>query len=179
MVKTSSLSAGIRLDKKHTHTHQKTHTKKLAPHSTLCSQNVVPPRASWYTDNSRRQAWKQARAQSPPGCFSSEFLKEPYEVRDDVSGLRDAVRPVVHEDGRAKVHPGEPLRLRRRDEAVFHSPHVQAREFFLGLLLPQRVARDLSRKSVGGVWGGGGGGGSVASRWLRGNRVDVCTSRVP
>lgn len=124
----------------------------MAPHSTLCSQNVGNPRASWCTDNNSRQAWKQARAQSPPGCSSSEPLKEPYEVRDDIFGLRDAVRPVVHEDGRAKVHPGEPLRLRRRDEAVFHSPHVQAREFFLSLLLPQRVARDLPRKWVGDVW---------------------------
>ena len=86
-----------------------------------------------------------------------ELFQKPDEVRHDVLVLGDAVRAPVHEDGRPRVHPGKPLGLRGGHEPVFHGPHVQARQLFLGLLLCQRVARDLgdavSVRGVGGEFG--------------------------
>lgn len=58
----------------------------------------------------------------------------------------------MHEDGRSEVHPGQPLGLRGGYEAVLDRPHVQAGQLFLGLLLRQRVARNLrSAQGKGGV----------------------------
>lgn len=88
------------------------------------------------------------------GSLLPELFQEPDEVRHDVLVLGDAVRAPVHEDGRPRVHPGKPLGLRGGHEPVFDGPHVQARQLFLGLLLCQRVARDLGDAvSVGGVGG--------------------------
>lgn len=114
--------------------------------------------------------------QPPSPTASPESFQKPDKVGHDVFALRDGVGASVHEDGRAEVHPGEPLGLRGGDEPILDRPDVQARQLLLGLVLPQRVARNLSRgkrqeasETGASRWRRGEG----AKRWTRGGGYKV------
>lgn len=77
------------------------------------------------------------------GVLSSQLLEEPDEVGNDLLALWHEVRTSMHEHAGTEIGGGETFRLHGGHEGILQGPDVQAREVLLGLVLTERVARNL------------------------------------